>query len=43
VVKTDGQVFVTSENGISLDAYESKHSKIKVIRDYAERTGIEVI
>ena len=43
VVKADNQIFVTSENGISLDAYEPKSSKIKAIRDYAEKTGVEVI
>ena len=43
VVKIDDQVFVTSENGISLDAYEPKNSKIKAIRDYANKTGVEVI
>lgn len=43
IVKINDQVFVTSENGISLDAYEPRHSKIKAIRDYAEKTGVEVI
>ena len=43
VAKVDQQIFVSSENGISLDAYEPKSSKIKAIRDYAESTGVEVI
>ncbi len=43
VVKVNDQVFVSSENGISLDAYEPKSSKIKAIREYAENTGVEVI
>ncbi|MEG1490308.1 hypothetical protein [Acinetobacter sp.] len=43
VAKVDNQIFVTSENGISLDAYEPKKSKIKAIRDYAAKTGVEVI
>jgi hypothetical protein len=34
---------VTSENGVSLDAYEPKHSSISGLADFAKRTGAEVI
>ena len=43
VVHTDQGLLVTSENGISLDAYEPRHSKIAGVADYARRTGAEVI
>jgi len=34
---------VTSENGVGVDAYEPRHSRINAVRDYALRTGVEVI
>ena len=34
---------VTSENGVGADAYEPKNSRINAVRDYAQRTGVEVI
>jgi len=43
VAHTDQGLLVTSENGISLDAYEPKHSKIPGVAAYARQTGAEVI
>lgn len=43
VVSTDEGIFVTSENGISLDAYEPKLSTVPGVADYARYTGAEVI
>lgn len=43
VAHTSHGLLVTSENGVSLDAYEPKHSKIPGVADYAKRTGAEVI
>lgn len=34
---------VTSENGVGVDAYEPKNSRIDAVRQYALRTGVEVI
>jgi hypothetical protein len=34
---------VTSENGVGVDAYEPKRSRINAVRRYAQRTGVEVI
>jgi hypothetical protein len=43
VAHTDQGLLVTSENGISLDAYEPRHSKIPGLAAYARQTGAEVI
>ena len=43
VAHTDQGLLVTSENGVSLDAYEPKHSKIPGVAAYAKQTGAEVI
>lgn len=43
VAHTDNGLLVTSENGVSLDAYEPKYSKICGLADFARRTGAEVI
>jgi hypothetical protein len=43
VAHTDGGLFVTSENGVSLDAYEPKLSRIPGLAAYAKQTGAEVI
>lgn len=34
---------VTSENGVGVDAYEPRHSRINAVRRYALSTGVEVI
>jgi len=34
---------VTSENGVGVDAYEPKHSRINAVRKHALSTGVEVI
>lgn len=34
---------VTSENGVGVDAYEPKNSRINAVRQHALRTGVEVI
>jgi hypothetical protein len=34
---------VTSENGVGVDAYEPRHSRINAVRQHALRTGVEVI
>ncbi|TAL21438.1 MAG: hypothetical protein EPO01_11145 [Aquabacterium sp.] len=34
---------VTSENGVGVDAYEPKHSRIDAVRRYALASGVEVI
>ncbi len=34
---------VTSENGVGVDAYEPKHSRINAVRRHALNTGMEVI
>lgn len=43
VVNTPDGLLVTSENGISADNYAPLHSRIPGVRDYAQRTGMEVI
>lgn len=42
-VNTNNGVFVTSENGISVDSYCPLESKIPGIRSYAKEWGVEVI
>lgn len=36
-------VRVTSENGVGVDAYEPRHSRINAVRRHALHTGVEVI
>ncbi len=43
VVHTDEGIWVTSENGISVDAYMPNLAKAAGVADYAEITGTEVI
>ncbi|HEY1057568.1 MAG TPA: hypothetical protein VGE55_02430 [Limnobacter sp.] len=43
VVNTPQGILVTSENGVSLDAYAPAQSRIPGLADYAARTGAEVI
>jgi len=43
VAHTDQGLLVTSENGVSLDAYEPKYSKIPGLADFARRTGSEIV
>lgn len=43
VASTDDGIFVTSENGISLDAYAPHLSKVPGVAAYAKYTGAEVI
>ncbi len=43
VVNTPAGVFVSSENGVSADSYAPMHSKNDEIRNYAQKTGTEVI
>jgi len=43
VVHTDDGLFVTSENGISADAYEPLHSNIPGVRHYAMTSQMEVV
>ncbi len=43
VVHTDEGIWVTSENGISVDAYAPLLAKAAGVSDYAEITGTEVI
>lgn len=43
VAHTGQGLLVTSENGVSLDAYEPRHSRISGLADFAKRTGAEVI
>lgn len=43
VAHTDQGLLVTSENGISMDAYAPQHSKIKGLARYAELTQSEVV
>lgn len=40
---TDQGLLVTSENGVSLDAYSPQHSTIPGLAGYAKRTGAEVV
>lgn len=43
VAHTPQGLLVSSENGVSLDAYEPKNSRIAGLAGYAQRTGAEVI
>lgn len=43
VAHTEQGLLVTSENGVSMDAYAPEHSTIPGLADYAKRTGAEVI
>lgn len=43
VASTDDGIYVTSENGVSLDAYEPKLSTVPGVADFARYTGAEVI
>lgn len=43
VAHTEGGIFVTSENGISLDAYAPLHSTVPGVAEFAKITGSEVI
>ncbi len=43
VAHTDDGLFVTSENGVSLDAYAPEHSNVPGLKDFAKATGAEVI
>ena len=43
VVRTPDGLFVTSENGVCADSYAPQHFRIAGLRDYAKRTGAEVV
>jgi hypothetical protein len=43
VAHTEGGVYVTSENGVSLDAYAPALSKVPGVAEYAHVTGAEVV
>ena len=43
VAHTEGGVFVTSENGVALDAYVPALSRVPGVADYARVTGAEVV
>ena len=43
VAHTDGGIFVTSENGVSLDAYAPALSRVPGVAQYAQITGAEVV
>ena len=43
VAHTDGGLLVTSENGVSLDAYAPRYSHVPGVAEYAETTGAEVV
>ncbi len=43
VVHTDQGLFVSSENGVAAECYAPENSGIAAIRQYAEKTGVEVI
>ncbi len=43
VANTPGGIFVTSENGVALDAYAPLLSKVAGVADYARYTGAEVV
>src|ERR1041384_6722659 len=43
VVHAGGELFVTSENGVSLDAYAPLQSKVPGVARYARMTGAEVV
>lgn len=43
VVRADDELFVTSENGVSLDAYAPERSRIPGLAKFARMTGAEVV
>ena len=43
MVHTDEGLWVTSENGISVDAYAPQHSPVPGVAEYARNLGTEVI
>jgi hypothetical protein len=43
VVHAGDELFVTSENGVSLDAYAPAHSKVPGVAKFARRTGAKVV
>ena len=43
VAHTPDGLLVTSENGVSADSYSPMHSRIPGVRNYARKTGMEVI
>jgi hypothetical protein len=43
VVRSPEGIFVTSENGIAAECYAPEHSRIRSVREYAKRTGAEVV
>lgn len=43
VAHTDDGLLVTSENGVSMDAYAPQHSQIAGLANYAKMTGAEVV
>lgn len=42
-VRVPDGIRVTSENGVGVDAYEPRNSRINAVRRYAQATGMEVI
>lgn len=43
VVKANGQIYVSSENGMSPDSYAPSHSTIPGVKEYAEKHNVEII
>lgn len=43
VVKADGQIYVSSENGMSVDSYAPQQSRIPGVKAYAETHNVEII
>ena len=43
VAHTNQGLLVTSENGVSMDSYAPIHSKISGLKEFAQKTGAEVI
>ncbi len=43
VARTPEGVFVTSENGVSVDNYAPERSRINAVRKYAQRVGVEIV
>lgn len=43
VVRTDGGIFVSSENGVAAECYAPEHSRIAGVARWARRTGSEVV
>lgn len=43
IASTDDGIFVTSENGVSLDAYAPLKSKVPGVAEFAKVTGAEVV